>query len=382
MKAFFVDATGNTDTGVSVVLVPYINTAMAAWMRQGLSTPLVTISEVGTVAVHNWLPNTPSYGKPFTLDVDLRRNSSFLFSNGVYQHGVSLSQNTIASTRNNDVILVAGALDNTIKVYKVAASLSTRTKAVSESVAMSSVSSALCLDADGETVAVGYKNGMCALFTLKGFGRREGSKMKAELEDAEVNVAVGGRSWLHGPTSVTYGHCTAVSSIATRRDLDVVVSGSAGGFVNVARMRTGKLIFALRPPPPAAIMGEDASEISCSVGNVLVSVSGVVSIYCMWRHLKRRRYGVLYSYSINGKLLASDENCGTLSSIILSSTGNTLVVCKRKGVVGLRDPETLETRSKMSTNSIAILTAQLTSNDSHLLLGLADGKLIVIPTDA
>jgi WD40 repeat protein len=176
-----------------------------------------------------------------------------------------------------------------------------------------------------------------------------------------------------------YGHCTAVTSIATQTGLDVVVSGSAGGFVNVARMRSGKLVFALRPPPPAAIASADVSEVSSSVGSVLISANGVITIYCTWRHMKRR-YGVLYSYSVNGKLLASDENCGTLSSLLLSSTGNTLIVCKRKGVVGLRDPESLQTRSKINTNSIPILTAQLTSNDSHLLLGLADGKLIVVPT--
>lgn len=172
-----------------------------------------------------------------------------------------------------------------------------------------------------------------------------------------------------------------MTSIATQIALDVVVSGSAGGFVNVARMRSGKLVYVLRPPPPASIAAADPCEITSSVCNVLVSPSGIISIYCAWRHQKRR-YGVLYSYSINGKLLASDENCGTVSSVILSSSGNTLVVCKRRGFVGLRDPESLKVRSKSSTNSIPILTAQLTSNDSHLLLGLADGKLIVLPTSS
>lgn len=98
-------------------------------------------------------------------------------------------------------MLVAGALDHTIKLYRVGASLSCRTRAVSESSAMNAVSTCLCLDSDGETVAVGYQNGMCALFTLKTYSR----KSKAlEAEFSEYEEHGGAASWLHGPTSITY----------------------------------------------------------------------------------------------------------------------------------------------------------------------------------
>lgn len=121
------------------------------------------------------------------------------------QHGSPLSQNSVASTRKNDLMLVAGALDTTIKLYRVAASLSTRTHARSESAPMDAVSTSLCLDTDGETVAVGYQNGMCALFSLKTVGRRETKMMRAEISESEAHVASGGAAaWLHGPTSITY----------------------------------------------------------------------------------------------------------------------------------------------------------------------------------
>ena len=117
-----------------------------------------------------------------------------------------MSQSGVASTRKNDLVLVAGALDNTVKLYRVGASLTARSRALSESAPMSSVSTALCLDPDGETVAVGYENGVCALFELRTVeGRRKFKVMREELSDSEARVASGGRAaaWLHGPTSVT-----------------------------------------------------------------------------------------------------------------------------------------------------------------------------------
>ena len=218
------------------------------------------------------------------------------------------------------------------------------------------------------------------------------------------------------PVHILYGHSSAVSSVDVSSELDMVVSGSLDGAVNVHALRSGcfmrRILF------------------KCCSGNLVKHVNVKLSnlrhilIYVQQLNaVSRRISNAIHLYTINGKWICSEELGGfqvqdmlikddfcilavilnsnssskqslnnSLSSNLsnsIESSPNTSAASSSGCSSSSRQPgskivfkEIFEFRTLQAMRLKAPITCMfLTREDSHLLVGLKDGKLIVITGD-
>lgn len=451
-KAFFVEM--DTDDPVAVVVVqPPEETLLAEWMRSGLAQRMLTVSVKGFVGAHDWLPTTASKSRPFTLDVDpaviSKSKGRECIASGALDAAYALSPKRVVLTPDNAHLIVAGCWDNTIKICETSSTLPARSKVVFISHPLNGTTSCLCLDNGGEMLAVGCSDGTCSIYKLVA-STAEG------LEGVGPAAGVGtGKYKLYGPVAMMYGLGGEISAVAISTALDLGVTASENGDLvfhtltpSGGSTRDGcTRLRCIRPVPPPTDKAPpyDANNADPSTPTIeesapapvshleartpsfeMISMTseGSVVAYCQWlsgRGSGRKPVGhSLYSFSINGSLIAADHSCGTLSALAVSpaaryafhgacivassppgvgtalffvmSYPNPLVgclivscscryaiACRRRGVVTIRDVQSLVVRRTMSTNKVPIRTVAVTSNESHMFLGLADGKLVIVP---
>lgn len=402
-KAYFVELA--PDDPVAAVLLPSRSDSVAEWMKSGLAMKLITLSEQGLAAVHDWLPSTASgrgsSSRPFTLDADpaVRKLERGRAGSGMQEVGRRRNARQLALAPDNSVVLMAGCWDGCIKLLKVASAHQARVVVTRNSNVLPSVSTCIALDADGETVVVGCKDGTAVVFRLcRAIDSRKGAGSSgAPLSPggADGNVAggpAGGGSTrkvsytLEGPTHVFYGHCGEVTQVIVDTEVDLILTSSRDGTVNMHTIGQPKYVRTIKPPPPLSDGSADESgPLATTTGAIDMIASTfkceIIATYGSWRSGSRKRQHALHAYNINGQLLATDAKCGSLVELVATQSGNFFIAAKRKGFVSVRNAHNLETVYAMSTNHVAIRTMSISSNESHLLVALEDGKLVIVPSE-
>jgi len=150
--------------------------------------------------------------------------------------------------------------------------------------------------------------------------------------------------------------------------------------MNMHTITQPKYIRTLRPEPPR-VEGIDRSELSADAIEMVRATGEVIATYGTWRANGRKRFHALHAYNINGQLLATDSNCGSLVELVVTPSGHHFIAAKRKGSISVRNAHNLETIYTMSTNQISIRSMSISSNESHLFIALQDGKLIIVPSE-
>ena len=323
-------------------------------------------------ATHDWLPQTSSKGRPFTLDADLavRRSDRPRVGDGLLDLGRKITSQLVALTPDNTCILMAGFWDCSVKVLKVVSTSQARAVVVHSSAALRDIATCVTIDNDGATVVVGYRDGTTSIFKLARGGEAAGGAAGGEaalpsptrLVSGAASKGARGRSYaLEGPVHTLYGHHAEVTQVVARSEVDLILTASRDGTVNMHTIRPPKFVRAVRPPPPpppADVVGPAAAAEGPPgvVEKVAATPNGDVFVtYSTWKDgaTQKKRHG-LHAFSINGKLLASDYTCGALTDVVATPSGRFFITAKRKGLVCVRVAHTLEVAQTMSTNKNSI----------------------------
>ena len=161
---------------------------------------------------------------------------------------------------------------------------------------------------------------------------------------------------------VLAGHEKPVRAVALSVSLDLAVSGSEDGTVNVYTIKEGQFLRSLKPP---------RSEANFVVGKLALSSQGHIVIGGHSRDIHS-----VHVYTINGRYLHSLEIFHRTTSLLILDHEH-ILHGDENGEMSIRDLYTGEVIHSLNLQ-MPIQNACLTARNTHLLVPLRDGKLIVV----
>ncbi|XP_064018491.1 LOW QUALITY PROTEIN: neurobeachin-like protein 2 [Pogoniulus pusillus] len=307
----------------------------------------VTVSANGLLGTHNWLPydkNISNYFS-FTKDPTVSNTKTQRFLQGPFAPGADLCSRTLAVSPDGKLLFSGGHWDNSLRVTSLA-----KGKVVGHITRHIDVVTCLALDLCGIYLISGSRDTTCMVWQV--------------LQQGGFSSGLAPK-----PAQVLYGHDAEVTCVAISTELDMAVSGSKDGTIIIHTIRRGLFIRSLRPPgessPPAAL-----SHLAVGPEGQVVAQTSMGQRACL-----KDRFG-LHLYSVNGKHLSSvplDEEvtamCLTEDFVVLGT-----VQCGLE----IRDLQSLKAAVPPVPMRVPIHSVSVTKEKSHILVGLEDGKLIVV----
>lgn len=164
------------------------------------------------------------------------------------------------------------------------------------------------------------------------------------------------------PLHTLYGQVTCVTAVAISVELDLAVSGARDGHCILYSMHQGVFIRCLQAPG-GEVVNMSISEQGRIVTNTLIPPYSDVE------------EPSLHLYSLNGKHLQSYYLSEPRVQMV--TRGQYLITGGDKGTLSIRDLNTLKSEYVLHLHE-EITSLCLIENETHLLAGLASGKLIVV----
>ncbi|KAJ8020057.1 Neurobeachin-like protein 1 [Holothuria leucospilota] len=344
LKAFFVEVAQSSCAETLVyVRVPKSQTRFPFY--QGMHDTLVSISEQGIVGCHGWLPYDKSISNYFTFDRD-----STLFSSktrkcvgGPFAPGIKVTSSLFVATHDAKLLFTGGHWDSSLRVMNM------RGKMIAHMARHQDVVTCLALDNCGMYLITGSRDTTCMIWEV--------------MYQNGVSSGISNR-----PSQTLYGHDDEVTSVAISSELDMAVSGSKDGTVIVHTLLKGHYIRTLNPP--------NEKGLSITIPALAISDEGHIIIHC--RQLGRRaneESGSIHVYSINGKYQCSDLTVGNVNG--LEVVDEYLITGDDRGILTIRKVFDLEVRTTLPLE-VPIHSLSVVPTKSHILVGLRDGKLIIV----
>ncbi|KAM6339007.1 LOW QUALITY PROTEIN: neurobeachin-like protein 2 [Podargus strigoides] len=344
LKSFFVE--GISD-GVALVQAVVPKNQAHSFITQGSPDVLVTVSANGLLGTHNWLPydkNISNYFS-FTKDPTVSNAKTQRFLQGPFAPGVDLCSRTLAVSPDGKLLFSGGHWDNSLRVTSLA-----KGKVIGHITRHIDVVTCLALDLCGIYLISGSRDTTCMVWQV--------------LQQGGFSSGLAPK-----PVQVLYGHDAEVTCVAISTELDMVVSGSKDGTIIIHTIRRGLFIRSLRPPgessPPAVL-----SHLAVGPEGQVVAQTAVGQRACL-----KDRFA-LHLYSVNGKHLSSvplDEEvtamCLTEEFVVLGT-----MQCRLE----IRDLQSLRAAVPPVPMRVPVHSVSVTKEKSHILVGLEDGKLIVV----
>ncbi|NXO23623.1 NBEL2 protein, partial [Cisticola juncidis] len=344
LKSFFVE--GISD-GVALVQAVVPKNQAHSFITQGSPDILVTVSANGLLGTHNWLPydkNISNYFS-FTKDPTVTNAKTQRFLQGPFAPGADLSSRTLAVSPDGKLLFSGGHWDNSLRVTSLA-----RGKVVGHITRHIDVVTCLSLDLCGIYLISGSRDTTCMVWQV--------------LQQGGFSSGLAPK-----PVQVLYGHDAEVTCVAISTELDMAVSGSKDGTIITHTVRRGLFIRSLRPPGescPHTLL----SHLAVGPEGQVVAQTAVGQPSC-----SKERFA-LHLYSVNGKLLCSvplDREvtalCLTEDFVVLGTAGCGLEI---------RELHSLRAAVPPVPMRVPVRSVSITKERSHILVGLEDGKLIVV----
>ncbi|NXR74405.1 NBEL2 protein, partial [Pycnonotus jocosus] len=344
LKSFFVE--GISD-GVALVQAVVPKNQAHSFITQGSPDILVTVSANGLLGTHNWLPydkNISNYFS-FTKDPTVTNAKTQRFLQGPFAPGAELSSRTLAVSPDGKLLFSGGHWDNSLRVTSLA-----KGKVVGHITRHIDIVTCLSLDLCGIYLISGSRDTTCMVWQV--------------LQQGGFSSGLAPK-----PVQVLYGHDAEVTCVAISTELDMAVSGSKDGTIITHTVRRGLFIRSLRPPgescPPAVLC-----HLAVGPEGQVVAQTAVGQPSCSKERL------ALHLYSVNGKLLSSvpldrevTAMCLTEDFVVLGTAGCSLEI---------RELHSLRVAVSPVPMRVPVRSVSVTKERSHILLGLDDGKLIVV----
>uniref|UniRef100_A0A8U8BWE7 Neurobeachin-like protein 2 n=1 Tax=Geospiza parvula TaxID=87175 RepID=A0A8U8BWE7_GEOPR len=336
LKSFFVE--GISD-GVALVQAVVPKNQAHSFITQGSPDILVTVSANGLLGTHNWLPydkNISNYFS-FTKDPTVTNAKTQRFLQGPFAPGADLSSTTLAVSPDGKLLFSGGHWDNSLRVTSLA-----KGKVVGHITRHIDVVTCLSLDLCGIYLISGSRDTTCMVWQV--------------LQQGGFSSGLAPK-----PVQVLYGHDAEVTCVAISTELDMAVSGSKDGTIITHTVRRGLFIRSLRPPgescPPAVLC------------HLAVGPEGQVVAQTTERF-------ALHLYSVNGKLLSSVPLDREVTAMCL--TEDFVVLGTSECGLEIRELQSLRAAVPPVPMRVPVHSVSVTKEKSHILVGLEDGKLIVV----
>uniref|UniRef100_G1R307 Neurobeachin like 2 n=1 Tax=Nomascus leucogenys TaxID=61853 RepID=G1R307_NOMLE len=306
----------------------------------------VTVSASGLLGTHSWLPydrNISNYFS-FSKDPTVGSHKTQRLLSGPWVPGSGVSGQALAVAPDGKLLFSGGHWDGSLRVTALP-----RGKLLSQLSRHLDVVTCLALDTCGIYLISGSRDTTCMVWRL--------------LHQGGLSVGLAPK-----PVQVLYGHGAAVSCVAISTELDMAVSGSEDGTVIIHTVRRGQFVAALRPPG-ATLPGPIFHLALGSEGQIVVQSSAS----------ERPGAQVTYSlhlYSVNGKLRASLPLAEQPTA--LTVTEDFVLLGTAQCALHILQLNTLLPAAPPLPMKVAIRSVAVTKERSHVLVGLEDGKLIVV----
>ncbi|NXC04590.1 NBEL2 protein, partial [Orthonyx spaldingii] len=344
LKSFFVE--GISD-GVALVQAVVPKNQAHSFITQGSPDILVTVSANGLLGTHNWLPydkNISNYFS-FTKDPTVTNTKTQRFLQGPFAPGADLSSRTLAVTPDGKLLFSGGHWDNSLRVTSLA-----KGKVVGLITRHIDVVTCLSLDLCGIYLISGSRDTTCMVWQV--------------LQQGGFSSGLAPK-----PVQVLYGHDAEVTCVAISTELDMAVSGSKDGTIITHTVRRGLFIRSLRPPgescPPAVLC-----HLAVGPEGQVVAQTAVGQRSCA-----KDRFA-LHLYSVNGKLLSSVPLDREVTAMCL--TEDFVVLGTSECGLEIRELHSLRAAVPPVPMRVPVHSVSVTKEKSHILVGLEDGKLIVV----
>ncbi|XP_010219526.1 PREDICTED: LOW QUALITY PROTEIN: neurobeachin-like protein 2, partial [Tinamus guttatus] len=342
LKSFFVE--GISD-GVALVQAVVPKNQAHSFITQGSPDVLVTVSANGLLGTHNWLPydkNISNYFS-FTKDPTVSNTKTQRFLQGPFAPGADLSCRTLAVSPDGKLLFSGGHWDNSLRVTALAKGkvVGHITRHIGTTASLAATKRLLA------SSGALHRPLRSSLFGQGGFSSGLAPK----------------------PVQVLYGHDDEVTCVAISTELDMAVSGSKDGTIIIHTVRRGLFMKSLRPP--------SESSLPVAISSLAVGLEGqIVAQSAVGERSSLKDKFALHLYSVNGKHLSSVPLDEQVTAMCV--TEDFVVLGTMQCGLEIRDLQSLRAAVPPVPMRVPVHSVSVTKEKSHILVGLEDGKLIVV----
>ncbi|XP_036425659.1 neurobeachin-like protein 1 isoform X2 [Colossoma macropomum] len=344
LKSFFVEGISDNCALVKAV-VP--KNQSHSFISQGSPDTLVTVSQNCLIGTHGWLPYDKTISNYFTFikDPTVTSQKTQRFLAGPFSPGVEVSARLFVVSHDGKLLFSGGHWDNSLRVTSLL-----KGKTVGQHIRHMDIITCLATDYCGIHLISGSRDTTCMVWQV--------------LQQGGAPVGLSPK-----PLQVLYGHTDEVVSVCISTELDMAVSGARDGTVIIHTVRRGQYMRSLRPPCE--------SSLPVSITHLAVSWEGHVVVHtCVEGKATLKDKNALHLYSVNGKHLCSDPLKEQVTDLCVS--GEYIVMGSEQGFLSIRDLYSLALCVSPMAMRVPIRCVSVTKEQSHVLVGLQDGKLIVV----
>ncbi|XP_046670158.1 neurobeachin-like protein 1 isoform X2 [Homalodisca vitripennis] len=302
------------------------------FLQTTLPDCLVTVSRAGILGVHSWLPYDRYNNRGFTLDVDptLSNNKSRRSIAGSFHPSITLHSQLFCVSHDGKMLITAGHWDCSVRVFSL-----TKNKTLVSVIRHFDLVTCIALDNCGWYLVSGSQDCTCVVWDI------------SQLASAPLK-----------PVQTLYGHDQPVTTVAIATELDLVVSGSKDGTVNVHTIHEGQYLRTLYPAGCEGMCTEITFLAFSTQGQIAFTASSVTS-------------HSVHVFSVNGESLGSKYVAGRVTGLV--TVGDCLVVVDDAGDLTMSRLLGLYPVFDIPLH-IPILDVVVTPGNSHLLVSLKDGN--------
>ncbi|KAF2987476.1 hypothetical protein EK904_002517 [Melospiza melodia maxima] len=333
--------------GVPIVKAVVPRNQSRSFISQGSPEILVTTSLNCVIGTHGWLPYDKNISNYFTFikDTTVTNPKTQRSMSGPFAPGLEITSKLFAVSHDAKLLFSGGHWDNSIRVTSL-----TKGKLMGQHIRHMDIVTCLAIDHCGIHLISGSRDTTCMIWQI--------------VHQGGVPVGLAPK-----PLQILYGHTDEVSSVGISTELDMAVSGSRDGTVIVRTIRKGQYVRTLRPPCESSLL--------LTVPNLAVSWEGHIVVHTSVEgKTTLKDKNALHLYSVNGKYLGSETLKEEVSDLCV--TGEYIVMGSLQGFLSIRDLYSLSLSISPLAMRLPIHCISVTKEYSHILVGLEDGKLIIV----
>uniref|UniRef100_A0A673NCP6 Neurobeachin-like protein 2 n=1 Tax=Sinocyclocheilus rhinocerous TaxID=307959 RepID=A0A673NCP6_9TELE len=319
---------------------------MSSYCTLKLFQICVTVSANGMIGTHSWLPYDKNIANYFTFtrDPSVSNPKTQRFLSGPFSPGVEIGSQVLVVSTDGRLLFSGGHWDCSIRVTMLG-----KAKLVGRICRHIDVVTCLALDLCGIYLISGSRDTTCMVWQV--------------LQQGGFSSGLSPR-----PVQVLCGHDQEVTCVAISTELDMAISGSKDGTVIMHSVRRGQYLLTLRPPCESCL--------PAPVAQLEVGIEGHIVAQTVMEGRSAGKKYALHVYSVNGTLLASETLDEKISALHL--VPDYLIVGTQQGNLHIRELYSLSLAVAPLALKVPVRSVSVTKESSHILVGLEDGKLIVV----
>ncbi|KAF3691862.1 Neurobeachin-like protein 2 [Channa argus] len=308
---------------------------------------MVTVGLNGLIGTHSWLPYDKNIANYFTFTKDptMTNPKTQRFLSGPFSPGVEISAQVLVVSNDGRLLFSGGHWDCSLRVTQLG-----KGKLVGRICRHIDVVTCLALDLCGIYLISGSRDTSCIVWQV--------------LQQGGFSSGLSPR-----PVQVLCGHDQEVTCVAISTELDMAVSGSKDGTVIVHSVRRGLFLRTLRPPGDICLPAQISALQVGMEGHIVVQTT-------LDERSNRKGKNSIHVYSVNGCLLASLPMEEQVTAVHLVS--EYVILGTIQGSLHIRELYSLDALVTPLALKVPVRTVSVTKECSHILVGLEDGKLIVV----